>query len=108
MDRLLESLRLWQKALIPIVLCALVAVGLSAKLLSALDTTSRDYNNLLDQEAEASVWATRMGATVIDLARVTWRAMADDSSDAATERRDIEVLLSVFTERAAKTRTLLP
>ncbi len=107
MDRLLESLRLWQKALIPIVLCALVAVGLSAKLLSALDTTSRDYNNLLDQEAVASVWATRMGATVIDLARVTWRAIADDSADDATERRDIEVLLSVFTERAAKTRALL-
>ncbi len=107
MDRLLESLRLWQKALIPIVLCALVAVGLSAKLLSVLDTTSREYDHLLNQEAEASVWATRMGATVIDLARVTWRAMADDSADAATERRDIEALLPVFTERAAKTRALL-
>ena len=107
MTRLLESLRLWQKTMIPILLCALVAVGLSAKLLSVLDTTNREYRHLLEEDAQASVWATRMGTVVIDLGQVTWRAIADDTNNEATERRDVEAILPAFTERAGKTRTLL-
>ena len=107
MSRLLASLRIWQKSLIPLVLCALVAAGLSVKLLVAKHTADLHYSDLIDKKAPAGVWATRMGASVIDLSRLTWRAVADSSADAATERRDLEALLSQFRERANRTGVLL-
>ena len=107
MNRLLESLRLWQKTLIPIVLCALVAVGLSVKLLIVLDSTSQSYKSLIEHEAEAAVWAARMNTTMIDLAQTTWHGVADSSADPAVEQRELEALQATFTERAKKTATLL-
>ncbi len=107
MTRLLSSLRIWQKSLIPLVLCALVAIGLSAKLVMTLVETDRSYSMLVDEKAPAAVWASRMGATVVDLSRITWRSIADESADQAVERRDMAALLGQFRERADKTRALL-
>ena len=107
MSRLLASLRIWQKALLPIMLCALVAIGLSAKLLIAKQTADLHYSALVEQKSPAATWATRMGASVIDLSRLTWRAFGDNTADPAEERRALETLLVQFRERAARTRTLL-
>jgi methyl-accepting chemotaxis protein len=107
MTRLLASLRIWQKSLIPLVLCALVATGLSAKLLVSLADTDRSYSDLVEKRSPAAVWASRMGASVVDLSRLTWRAMADSSADPVAERRDLEKLLTIYGERTGETRKLL-
>ncbi len=107
MARLLASLRIWQKSLIPLALCAMVAAGLSANLLMTLHAANRDYSMLVESKVPAAVWATRMGASVIDLSRVTWRAIADESADDAAERSTLESLLGSFRDRADKTRNLL-
>ena len=107
MSRLLASLRIWQKALLPLALCALVAIGLAAKLLIAKQAADTQYTALVEQKSPAATWATRMGASVIDLSRLTWRAFGDTTADPAAERRALETLLVEFRERATRTRTLL-
>ena len=107
MSRLLASLQIWQKALLPIALCALVAIGLSAKLLIAKQAADTQYTVLVEQKSPAATWATRMGASVIDLSRLTWRSFGDNTADPAEERRALEALLVQFRERATRTRTLL-
>jgi methyl-accepting chemotaxis protein len=102
MIRLLGSLKVWQKALLPLVLCALVAVGLSTKLIVELERTSTEYDTLLDREAPAAVSAARLNVTTLDLGRLVWRGMADNTSDAAQERRDADALLAEFREHAAQ------
>jgi methyl-accepting chemotaxis protein len=101
-----SNLRIWQKTLIPLVLCALVATGLAARLLTVLDSSHKQYDALVEREA-AAVWATRMGATLLDMTSVTWRALADSARDPAAARKDIEALAPVFAERAARTAALL-
>ena len=107
MYRLLASLKIWQKALLPLALCALVAVGLCAKLLIAKQAADAEYTALVEQKSPAATWATRMGASVIDLSRLTWRSFGDSTADAAEERRQLDALLTQFRERATRTRTLL-
>ena len=89
MTRLLDSLKIWQKSLIPLVLCALVAGGLSARLIMVLQQTDKEYSDLLEHESSAALWAARMNATVLDLGRNLWRAVADKNADETTERRAI-------------------
>ncbi|MCX7377146.1 MAG: methyl-accepting chemotaxis protein [Alphaproteobacteria bacterium] len=91
----------------PLALCALVAIGLSTKLLIATQTADGHYTALVQQKSPAATWATRMGASVIDLSRLTWRSFGDNTTDPAEERRALEALLPQFRERAARTRTLL-
>ena len=107
MTRLLASLKIWQKSLLPLVLCGLVAIGLSTKLILVLQTVDQSYSRLQDHESPASVWATRMGASVIDEARLLWRNMANDKADAKTEIAELEAVAKAFTDRARKTRELL-
>ena len=107
MIRLLESLRLWQKALLPIALCAMVATGLSAKLLLEMSDADKRYTKLLDRDAVATVWATRMNASAIELDRMALRGISNDAIDYAAERREIEALNAKFTERAQKTAAFL-
>ena len=107
MLRLLASLPILQKALLPLALCALVAIGLSTKLLIATQTADGHYTALVQQKSPAATWATRMGASVIDLSRLTSRSFGDNTTDPAEERRALEALLPQFRERAARTRTLL-
>jgi methyl-accepting chemotaxis protein len=102
MTRLLGSLKVWQKALLPLTLCALVAIGLSTKLIVELERSSTEYDTLLDREAPAAVWAARLHVTTLDLSRLVWRGIADDTSDLAQERREIDALLAQFRERAAQ------
>ena len=104
--RLLSVLKIWQKSLIPLALCAIVAAGLATRLFAALDTSNREGAALVQQEA-AAVWATRMGATLLDLSANTWRALADSSRDPTAARKDIEALGPIFAERAAETQKLL-
>ena len=107
MSRLLASLKIWQKALLPLALCACVTVGLSAKLLIAKQTADAHYTILVEQKSPAATWASRMGASVIDLSRLTWRALGDNTADSAEERKALETLLTQFRERASRTRSLL-
>lgn len=74
MNRLLGSLKVWQKALLPLALCAMVAAGLSTKLIVELETTTTDYDHLIESEAPAAVWAARLNVTTMDLGRLLWRA----------------------------------
>jgi len=107
MNRLLGSLRIWQKSLIPLALAALVAAGLTTKLIVTLETTSTQYDELLDRQAPAAFWAARMNVTNIDLARLVWRGVADDTADAAEERRELDNLLVQFRESAAEATAML-
>jgi methyl-accepting chemotaxis protein len=107
MNRLLGSLRIWQKSLIPLALCAMVAIGLSAKLITTLEDTSTSYDELLDRQSPAAFWAARMNQTGIDLGRLVWRGVADDTVDAAEERRELDALLAEFRDRTAKATAML-
>ncbi len=107
MSSLLSNLRIWLKALIPLTATALVAGVLTFMLVRTLDDTKDKYNLLLTHEAPAAVWATRMGASVIDLSRLTWRSIADETADSAAERRELEAVVTAFRDRAAKTTSAL-
>jgi methyl-accepting chemotaxis protein len=107
MTRLLASLKIWQKSLLPLVLCGLVAIGLSTKLVLILLATDESYSKLQAHEVPASVWATRMGAAVIDEGRLLWRNMANDTADAKEEIAELEAAAKLFTDRARKTREFL-
>ena len=96
MNSLLGKLRIWQKSLLPLVLAALVAGGLSAYLLSVLATSVQSYSGLIERESQAAVWAVRLNATVVDAARITWRAIADEKSDSAIDRSDLEAAAPAF------------
>ena len=107
MARFLASLKIWQKSLLPLVLCGLVAVGLSTKLIMVLQTVDHSYSHLQDHEAPGAVWATRMNASAIDAGRIIWRAVADTNSDMAADRIELEAVAKAYAERARKTRELL-
>ena len=93
MSRLLASLKVWQKSLLPVLLAAAVAGGLATYLVSTLSEVDTRYKSLLDREAEASVWAVRINNRLIDAARLTWRAVADENSDPVADRKELEALV---------------
>jgi methyl-accepting chemotaxis protein len=107
MSRLLASLKIWQKSLLPLALCALVTVGLSTKLILVLQSVDASYSRLQDHEAPAAVWATRMGATVLDTSRMLWRSIAIETSDPKAELAALEETAASFADRSRKTRDLL-
>ena len=102
MDKLLASMRIWQKSLLPLLLCGIVAGGLSGYLISNLATTDARYGELLEKEAKAAVWAVRMNATLVNAARLTWMGIADDTSDPADDRRQVEAQATMFHDVVAQ------
>ena len=107
MSRLLASLKIWQKSLLPLVLCGLVALGLSTKLIFVLQSTDDSYSRLLDREAPAAVWATRTNVSAVDISQVVWHAVADPNANLAADRVELDRIVKTFNERMRKTREFL-
>jgi len=111
MDKILASLRIWQKSLLPLLLCSAVAVGLTISLLSHLSATDNRYGQLLKNESAAAIAASRMNITALDMGRMAWKALALTNENAATlaaERQEMQALAVQFRERAERVTALLP
>ena len=107
MSKLLVSLRIWQKALLPLALSVAIACGLVAFLNSVTDRAERDLRGALDGESAAALHTARMNITLVDLSRITWKLIADVSGDGHAQKREIEVLDQQFRERLQKVRDAL-
>ena len=82
MKRLMSLPLIW-KALFPVALLALVAVGTAAYLIRLTQATDASYSRLMGNEARGATAAAQLNILTVDLARAVWRATT--FSDAAQQ-----------------------
>ena len=105
MLRAFRDLRISIKAMLPILLLALVGLGAGGLIARTLVTTDTAYSSLLDREAKASTHAARLNALVLGLGREVWEATAlRDPAVLSTAIRNIEAMAADATARATPIR----
>jgi methyl-accepting chemotaxis protein len=96
-----SRLPLAAKAILPVLLVALIASGALFQTMRLLHHSLATYDHLIDHEARAATEAARLNLVVLDLARATWRASATaEPADIAASREDIAAMPRQFEERA--------
>jgi len=105
---MLNSLKIWQKALLPVALAGLLLGGVATLLIVRMESLSREYEILLERDAPATVSGARLNQVVIDLGRIAWRSVvANTPEDLRVVTTDFEGLPATFAQRAAEFRPVL-
>ena len=108
MVRAFRNLRIAIKAMLPLVILAVVALGAGGVASTALIDTQQAYSGLLNREAAGATQAVRLNALVTDLARTTWRTLAFPEPETIAEAlRIVEGSLAEGQTRAAPIRPIV-
>lgn len=107
MTRIWRSTRVWQKALLPLVVFMAVTVGLSLELLSEMRLVDWRYSELISNETVAARWTARLSSTLLDLGRMSWRSLASSGGDRAADMQEVEAAGVQFRERYARVEAAL-
>ncbi|HYH40128.1 MAG TPA: HAMP domain-containing methyl-accepting chemotaxis protein [Azospirillum sp.] len=105
----LNNVRVVNKILLTLSLVALLALGLTGTALFKLKSVNRNYSNLLDGEATASLWLARSNSLLNATARDVYLMIAEH--DEAKVRKAVEALESDAkgtVERMEKAMAALP
>ncbi len=81
MSRIVANLRLWQKAVLPLVLLSFAAVGLATYDAATTQRLSDGYASLLEHEASGSFSAAETTTSIVDLRRMAYAMIAETNPD---------------------------
>jgi methyl-accepting chemotaxis protein len=105
MSRMFDNLRMWQKALLPLLVMALMTLAVSVYMVSGMKRIDDSYSDLIDREAHGAVWAARGNSTLIDLGSTALRILgATDAPEAIDQIKSLAPLQQQFNERFGQVR----
>ena len=108
MSRVIANLRLWQKAVLPLVLLSFAAVGLATYDAATTQRLSDGYGSLLEHEATGAFWAAEITTSITDLRRIAYEMVAETNPNRVKALLDdLPNLGRTFTGYADKLRVTL-
>ena len=99
----IAHLRLWQKAVLPLILLAAATVAVALFTAAGTRRVNTEYAALVRHEGAGSYWATRANVAVIELELQTYRVIAETNSRRiATALAQLKAIRADYTSRAAE------